>query len=76
MSRAISTHRTTVEIEVSAFEEARRVLGTSGYKETVNEALHAVSHREKLRRGAGLIRSGQLGVITPERLDEQRRPRI
>jgi predicted O-methyltransferase YrrM len=71
-----STHRTTIEIEVSAFEEARKILGTVGYKETVNEALHAVSHREKLRRGAALIRSGQYSAITPEQLAEQRRPRI
>jgi predicted O-methyltransferase YrrM len=76
VTRAISTHRTTIEIEVTAFEEARRVLGTAGYKETVNEALHAVSRREKLRRGAALIRSGQFGVITPEQLAEQRHPRI
>jgi hypothetical protein len=71
-----STHRTTVEIEISAFEEAREVLGTSGYKETLNEALRTVSRNEKLRRGAALIRSGQYGAITPEQLVELRRPRI
>jgi Arc/MetJ family transcription regulator len=76
VSQAIPTHRTTIEIEVSAFEEAREALGTSGYKETVNEALRAISRREKLRRGAALIRSGRLGLITPEQLAEQRRPRV
>jgi predicted O-methyltransferase YrrM len=70
------THRTTVEIDISAFEEARKVLGTDGYKETLNEALRTVSRNEKLRRGAALIRSGQYSAITPEQLAEQRRPRI
>ncbi|HSK49044.1 MAG TPA: type II toxin-antitoxin system VapB family antitoxin [Solirubrobacterales bacterium] len=71
-----STHRTTVEIEISAFEEARKALGTTGYKETVNEALRTVSRNEKLRRGAKLIRSSQYRAITPEQLADQRRPRI
>jgi hypothetical protein len=73
---AATTHRTTIEIEVPAFEQAREVLGTRGYKETVNEALRIVSRGEMLRRGAAEIRSGSLGVITPEELDEQRRPRV
>jgi predicted O-methyltransferase YrrM len=76
MAHAEQTHRTTIEIEVTAFEEARKVLGTVGYKETLNEALRTVSRNEKLRRGAALIRSGELGAITPEQLAELRRPRI
>jgi hypothetical protein len=71
-----TTHRTTIEIEVPAFEQARDVLGTRGYKETVNEALRIVSRSELLRRGAARIRAGGLGVITPEELDRQRRPRV
>lgn len=43
MSSDVKIHRTTIEIEVSAFEGAREALGTAGYKETVNEALRAVS---------------------------------
>lgn len=76
MNRMATTHRTTIEIEVPAFEGAREVLGTRGYKETVNEALRVVSRGEMLRRGAMRIRWGGLGVITPEELREQRRPRI
>jgi len=76
MAAAIETHRTTIEIEVSAFEGARRALGTEGYKETVNEALRVVSRSELLHRGAGLIRSGALDLIDPGELAEQRRPRI
>jgi hypothetical protein len=71
-----TTHRTTIEIEVPAFEGAREVLGTRGYKETVNEALRVVSRGEQLRRGAEQIRAGALGLVTPEELEEQRRPRI
>jgi Arc/MetJ family transcription regulator len=71
-----TTHRTTIEIEVLAFESAREVLGTRGYKETVNEALRVVSRGEQLRRGAARIRGGGLGVITPEDLREQRNPRV
>jgi hypothetical protein len=61
---------------VPAFEGARDVLGTKGYKETVNEALRVVSRGEQLRRGAARIRSGSLGLPTPEELGEQRRPRV
>jgi len=68
-------HRTTIEIEVPAFEEAREALGTKGYKETVNEALRVVSRREQLRRGAERIRSGALDLTTPEELEELRKPR-
>ena len=76
VSDAAATHRTTIEIEVPAFERARDVLGTSGYKETVNEALRIVSRGELLRRGAAQIRAGGLGLITPEALEERRRPRV
>jgi hypothetical protein len=76
VNHTATTHRTTIEIEVPAFEGARDVLGTSGYKETVNEALRVVSRGEQLRRGAAQIRSGALGLITPEELHEQRRPRV
>ena len=70
------THRTTIEIEVSVFEGARQALGTAGYKETVNEALRVVSRGEQLHRGAALIRTGALGLVSPGELEEQRRPRV
>jgi hypothetical protein len=75
MNHVTTTHRTTIEIEVPAFEGAREVLGTRGYKETVNEALRIVSRGEQLRRGAERIRSGALGLATPEELEELRKPR-
>lgn len=76
MATNILTHRTTIDIDIEAFEEARQVLGTSGYKETINESLRAVSRSERLRRGAALIRSGELDLLTPEELAEKRRPRV
>jgi hypothetical protein len=76
MDSAIKMHRTTIEIEVHAFEGARKALGTAGYKETVNEALRVVSRGELLHSGAALIRSGSLGLITPDELEEQRRLRV
>lgn len=76
MDRAIKTHRTTIEIEVPAFEGARDALGTAGYKETVNEALRVVSRGELLHRGAAAIRSGALGLVTPTELEAQRRARM
>jgi len=72
---ADAVHRTTIEIEVPAFERARKILGTAGYKETINEALKVVSRGEQLQRGAALIRSGELDLIQPAELEEQRRPR-
>jgi hypothetical protein len=72
---AIKTHRTTIEIEVPAFEGAREALGTSGYKETVNEALRIVSRGDLLRRGARAIRSGDLELIDPDELAELRQLR-
>jgi hypothetical protein len=72
---AIKTHRTTIEIEIPAFEGAREALGTLGYKETVNEALRIVSRGDLLRRGARAIRSGGLELIDPEELAKLRQPR-
>jgi Arc/MetJ family transcription regulator len=63
---ATQVHRTTVDIEVDALEEAKAVLGTTGYRDTVNGALREVARIQKLRRLADRIRSGELTTITPE----------
>ncbi len=75
MKSASPTHRTTIEIDREAFEGARRELGTRGYRDTVNGALNEVVRRAALRRGADLIRSGELNLATPEDIEELRRPR-
>jgi hypothetical protein len=76
MARPADTHRTTVDIDIEAYEGAREALGTRGYKQTVNGALRAVERAAQLRRGAELIRSGDLNLVTPEELEELRRPRV
>lgn len=66
-------HRTTVDIDVSALEDAKAVLGTTGYRDTVNGALREVARIAKLRRLAERLRNGEdLGLPTP---DEARRIR-
>lgn len=76
VNSATKTHRTTIEIEMAAFEGARKALGTVGYEETVNQALRVVSRRELLHRSAALIRSGSIGLITPAELEVRRRVRV
>ena len=68
-------HRTTVDLEVEAFERARRVLGTRGYRDTINQALREVGRRAALRRAADLIREGGMNLAAPEDLPELRKPR-
>lgn len=75
MAQSTRHHRTTIEIDAAALDEASAILGTSGFKQTVNEALREVGRTDRLRRGAALIRSGELGLIAPDELAEQRRPR-
>ena len=76
MSRATATHRTTVDIELEPFERARKVLGTTGYKETINEALRHVERSERLRRGARAILAQEHDLTSPEELQDLRRPRV
>lgn len=71
-----SVHRTTVDIDVDAFEAARAQLGTKGYRDTVDAALREVVRFAKLRETADWIRSGpDLGFPTPEELHELRHRR-
>jgi hypothetical protein len=70
MERA--THRTTVDIELDAYEEARRELGTRGYRDTINQALREIGRQAALRKGANLIREGKLDVVSPEELAQMR----
>lgn len=75
MSRETAVHRTTIDIDVEAYNEARRALGTRGYRDTINEALREVTRVLVLRRGADLIRQGGLNVISPDELTELRKTR-
>lgn len=68
-------HRTTVDIELEAFESARTALGTSGFKETVNAALRRAARQVALDEAAELVRRGGLNLATPEDVDRLRAPR-
>lgn len=76
-SRTVKTglHRTTIDVDVEAYEEARAALGTTGYKDTVNTALREVVRRAGLARAAQRIREGKFCAPTPEELAEMRKPR-
>lgn len=75
MAEAAGIHRTTVDIDVDAYERARRVLRTRGYRDTINEALREVTRIEVLHRGAEMIRDGGLNLVMPDELDKLRKAR-
>ena len=68
-------HRTTIDIEVDAFEAARAALGTSGYRATVNDALREVARTAALRRAAAALRAGGVNLASPEDIAAMRRLR-
>jgi hypothetical protein len=70
-------HRTTIDLDLDALEQAAAELGTKGYRETVNTALREVVRRAKLRRGAEMILRGEVPGegFGPEELAELRKPR-
>ena len=53
------THRTTIELDEVLLEEARKVLGTSGIRETVEGAMREVTRAAKRARLAERIRTGE-----------------
>ena len=68
-------HRTTVDIDLDAYDSAREALGTRGYKDTVNAALREVARGKALEEVAERIRQGRFSAPTPEELVEMRKPR-
>ncbi len=75
MSGDLATHRTTIDIEVEPYERAKAVLGTSGYKDTINQALRQVDRAQRLRHGADAILGEKHDLTTPEELEQLRQPR-
>jgi Arc/MetJ family transcription regulator len=69
-----TTHRTTVDLDMHAIEQAQAVLGTTTIRETIDRALHEVVRLRALQRAADLVRAGKLNLVTPEDLAEMRRP--
>jgi Arc/MetJ family transcription regulator len=70
-----SMHKTSVEVDTEALREAERNLGTKGYKETINRALHEVNRRAALARGARYMREGRLHVPDEDTWRMLREPR-
>ncbi len=71
----IRLHRTTVDIDLDAYERAREVLGTNGYKETVNAALRKIARQRELEDLADWIRRGEFRTPSLEELRRMRKPR-
>ncbi len=69
-------HKTTVEIDLDALEEAQRHLGTSGFKETLNRALEEVNAGARARQAAQYVAEGRMSMPTLEELREMRKPRF
>ncbi len=68
-------HRTTIDIDLDAYDRARSALGTQGFKDTVNAALERVGRQALLARAAERVRQGRFGAPAPEELEELRRAR-
>ena len=69
-------HKTTVEIDLDALQEAQRTLGTSGFKETINRALEEVNARARAGRAAQYVAAGRMSMPSLEELQEMRKPRF
>jgi Arc/MetJ family transcription regulator len=66
------THRTTIELDEALLEETRKVLGTSGIRETVEGAMREVTRAAKRVQLAERIRTGEGFDRGPEILDASR----
>ena len=78
MTQATDTHRTTIELDVDALEQARELLGTTTIKDTVTEALREVVRLAKLKKAADLVRGGglrELNIVHTDDLPQLRRDR-
>lgn len=65
---------TTVELDDKLLKQARRILGTTSIKETVNASLRAVVNQRKLQELADSLGTVDLD-LTPTTLRAQRRKR-
>ena len=65
------TKRTSMNLDVALVREAAIVLGTERTTDTVHQAMREVVARAKRRR----LASRELPDLTPETVEEMRRPR-
>jgi hypothetical protein len=75
MAGSETIHRTTVDLDMGAIEQAKAVLGTTTIRETIDRSLHEVVRHRALQRAADLVRGGKPNLATPEDLAELRRVR-
>ncbi len=68
-------HKTTVEIDLEALNEAAENLGTRGVKQTINTALKEINRRGALLRAAEYVRAGKLHLPDEETWAGWREPR-
>ena len=67
-------HRTTVELDLDAFHNAERNLGTRGFKETLNRALEEVNARAALDRAVRYVEERRESLPRWETIERSRRP--
>lgn len=65
--------RTTIEVDDALLQQAQEALGTTGLKDTVDEAFREVIRRQLRRRLAERIETGQ-GIDRSVELMEASRP--
>jgi hypothetical protein len=63
--------RTSLYLDMKLLDEARTELGTKNMTDTIHAALREVARRAALQR----LADWDFSYLTPERLDEMRRPR-
>ena len=66
-------HRTTVDLDLDAVAAAQSVLGTTGFRDTIDAALREAVRVAALRRAAAAVREGSLLLVTPDDLATLRR---
>lgn len=66
-----NVRRTSFYLDTKLLDEARAELGTKTMTDTIHAALEEVARRAALRR----LTEWEFEYLTPERLDDMRRPR-
>jgi hypothetical protein len=68
--------RTTVDLDLTELDAAKKTLGTRTTRDTINTALRQVNRQARLARAAALIAAGGLDIISPEELAALRRVEV
>jgi hypothetical protein len=60
--------RTTVDLDLTELDAAKKTLGTRTARDTINTALRQVNRQARLARAAALVANGGLDIVSPEEL--------